>query len=144
MNIANQAERLERFLEEEFTKKLPILVLADKSIVYKQFRIKQNRHKTWDLSWVKTGDRVDTFHTKTSALLAAKFYLSSNYSRYNEVKHLDLTYWNNSVDAMFFKYRLNTTRDNDRKDLFYCRYDIATQRFKNAQGKITQMFKFNF
>lgn len=144
MNIANQAERLERFLEEEFTKKLPILVLPDKSIIYKQFRIKQNKHKNWNLSWVKTGDKVDTFHTKTSALLAAKFYLTSNYSRYNEVKHLDLSYWNNSVDAQFFKYRLNTTKDYDQKDLFVCRYDLATERYKNAQAQITQMFKYNF
>lgn len=144
MNIANQAERLERFLEEEFTKKLPILVLSDKSILYKQFNIKQNKQKTWDLRWAKTRDRIDTFYTKTSALLAAKYYLSSNYSRYNEVKYLDLVYWNNSVDAMFFKYKLNTTRDCDMKDLFTCRYSLAISRYKDAQGKITQMFKYNF
>jgi hypothetical protein len=144
MNIAYQAERLERFLEEEFTKKLPILVLPDKSIIYKQFKIKENKHKIWDLRWAKTGDKLDSFYTKTSALLAAKFYLTSNHTRYNEVKHLDLTYWNNSVDASFFKYRLNTARDFNQKDLFFCRYDLAKERSKVAQGKITQMFKYNF
>lgn len=144
MNIANQAERLEKFLEEEFTKKLPILVLPDKSILYKEFRIKQNKHQVWDLRWARTNDKIDSFHTKTSALLAAKFYQANNYARYNEVKHLDLSYWSNSVDAVFFKTRLNTTRDCELKDLFICRRDLAFQRCKSAQVKITQMFKYNF
>lgn len=144
MNIANQAERLEKFLEEEFTKKLPILVLPDKSILYKEFRIKQNKHQVWDLRWARTNDKIDSFHTKTSALLAAKFYQANNYARYNEVKHLDLSYWSNSVDAVFFKTRLNTTRDCELKDLFICRRDLAFQRCKSAQIKITQMFKYNF
>lgn len=144
MNIAKQAERLEKFLEEEFTKKLPIVILPDKSIIYKQFRIKQNKNQIWDLKWARTGDKIDSFHTKTSALLAAKFYISSNHTRYNEVKHLDLRYWNNSIDAMFFKHRLNTTRDYELKDLFLSRFDLAEQRYKNARHQITQMFKINF
>lgn len=144
MNIAKQAERLEKFLEDEFSKNLPILVLPDKSIIYKQFRIKQTKHAQWMLTWAKSGDFIDNFNAKTSALLAAKFYIVNNYPRYNEVKYLDLTYWNNSIDATFFKHRLNTTKDAERKDLFYCRYDLANQRSKNARAKITQMFKHNF
>lgn len=90
MNFKQKAEKLEHFLEEEFSKKLPIAVLSDKSLVYKTFRIKQTKQGPWALRWAKTGDFIDNFRTKTGALLAAKFYDTNRFDRYNEVKILDL------------------------------------------------------
>ena len=39
MNFKNQAGKLERFLEDEFKKKTPLLVMPDKTIIYKKYKI---------------------------------------------------------------------------------------------------------
>ena len=144
MNITRQAEKLEKFLDEEFAKNVPLLVLPDKSIVYKTYKIKQNKQGDWDLRQAKNNDFVDKFKTKTAALIAAKFYHYSNFKRYHEIKHLDASYWANSQDAVIFKYRVNTTKDADRRDIYLWRFEITNDRAKNIKSQITQMFKSNF
>lgn len=144
MNIIKQAEKLEKFLDEEFSKNIPLLVLPDKSLVYKTYKVKQNKQGNWDLRHAKNNDFVDQFKTKTAAIIAAKFYHHSNFNRYHEIKHLDLHYWNNSQDAMIFKYRVNTTKDLDRRDIFQWRFEITNNRAKHYKSQITQMFKSNF
>ena len=43
MNFKEKAEKLEKFLEDEFKKSIPLLVLADKSVVYGNYKIKQSK-----------------------------------------------------------------------------------------------------
>ena len=144
MNITKQAEKLERFLDEEFSKSIPLLVLPDKSVIYKNYKVKQNKQGDWDLRHARNHDLVDKFKTKTAALIAAKFYYYGNFNRYHEIKHLDLSYWNNSQDAVIFKYRVNTTKDTDRRDIYQWRFEITNNRAKHVKSQITQMFKSNF
>ncbi len=55
MNFKEKAEKLEKFLEDEFKKSIPLLVLADKSVVYGNYKIKQSKQGTWNLRYLKTG-----------------------------------------------------------------------------------------
>lgn len=144
MNIPKHAEKLKKFLDDEFSKNVPVLVLPDKSLVYKNYKIKQNKHGDWELKSATMHDLIGIFKAKTSAVLAAKFYQNNNFNRYNEIKELDRRYSNNSIDATIFKYRLNTTKDTEKKDLYMWRLEIATERAKECKSKITQMFKSNF
>jgi hypothetical protein len=143
MNYKRQANQLEAFLTEEFKKNTPLAVLPDKSIVYKKYKIKQNKKGLWALGYLG-GDAIDEFRIKTTALLAAKFYDQTNLKRYNEVKVLDIHYWNNSNDALFFKYRCNNAKDLDRRDLFLWRWEQVDNRAKRYKDEITTMFKANF
>lgn len=144
MNFKQKAEQLEKFLEEEFKKQLPIVVLADKSIIYKNYKIKQNKHGVWLLRYLGTGDIINSFRTKTCALLAAKFYEKNNFVKYNAVLLLDSQYWSNFVDTSFFKSRLEKTNDYEKLDLFRARFDLANARAKHYKNEISMMFKSQF
>lgn len=143
MNYKRQAKQLESFLEDEFKKKIPIAVLPDKSLVYKRYKIKQNKQGLWALSYAGKDD-IDYFRIKTTAILAAKFYDQTNFNRYNEVKTLDSQYWNNSNDASFFKYRYEHAKDLEQRDICLWRWEIADGRAKRYKEQISVMFKSNF
>jgi hypothetical protein len=143
MNYKKQAKQLENFLEDEFKKNIPIAVLPDKSIIYKRYKIKQNKKGLWQLTYVGS-DSIAEFRIKTTAILAAKFYDKTDFKRYNEVKLLDTQYWNNSNDAGFFKYRYEHAKDIDRRDLFLWRWELASSRAKRYKDEISTMFKSNF
>ena len=144
MNFKEKAEKLEKFLEDEFKKSIPLLVLADKSVVYGNYKIKQSKQGTWNLRYLKTNDLIDTFRTKTSAILAAKFYDKNRLGRYNDVKNLDLAFWNNSKDSAFFEERMKTTKDLERRDLFFCRFELTRDRAAKYKDELSRMFKANF
>ena len=144
MNFKEKAEKLEKFLEDEFKKSIPLLVLADKSVVYGNYKIKQSKQGTWNLRYLKTDDLIDTFRTKTSAILAAKFYDKNRLGRYNDVKNLDLAFWNNSKDSAFFEERMKTTKDLERRDLFLCRFELTRDRAVKYKDELSRMFKANF
>ena len=144
MNFKQKAAQLETFLKDELNKELPIAILPDKSIVYKHYKIKQNKQGLWNLKYLKTGDFISNFRTKSAALLAAKFYDKNKIHQYNEIKLLDTEYWTSLNDSEIFKYRISTATDLDRKDMLRSRYDQASAKSKRSAGKISQLFKTHF
>jgi hypothetical protein len=143
MNLKKQAEKLETFLEEEFRKNIPVLVLPDKSIVYKNYKIKKTKQGDWSLKSM-TNDQIKIFRIKATALLAAKFYDQNRFARYNEVCSLDTRYWSSAVDASFFRYRYEHSKDLDKRDLYLWRWEISNNRAKAFKEEISRMFKNNF
>jgi hypothetical protein len=142
MNFKTQAKKLESFLEEEL-KKIPLVVLPDKSIVYKNYKIRQNKLGFWVLKHIN-GDFIDQFRIKTTASLAAKFYDQTNFKRYNEIKLLDSQYWNSNTDAEIFKYKYTNTKDLDKRDIFMWRWEVTKGRAERYKSEISAIFKSNF
>lgn len=142
MNFKIQAKKLESFLEEEL-KKIPLVVLPDKSIVYKNYKIRQNKLGFWVLKHIN-GDFIDQFRIKTTASLAAKFYDQTNFKRYNEIKLLDSQYWNSSTDATIFKHKYENTKDLDKRDIFMWRWEVTKGRAERYKSEISAIFKSNF
>lgn len=143
MNFKKQAEKLERLLEEEFQGKTPIVVLPDKSLVYKKYKIKQNSQQIYELRHI-SGDIIETFKLKVTAILAAKFYSTTRFDRFKEIKNLDTGYWTNSIDSVIFKIKLGQTKDNIKKNIFLSRYQLTLHRADNYKQQITRMFRYNF
>jgi len=142
MNFKIHAKKLESFLEEEL-KKIPLVVLPDKSIVYKNYKIRQNKLGFWVLKHIN-GDFIDQFRIKTTASLAAKFYDQTNFKRYNEIKLLDSQYWNSNTDAEIFKHRYENTKDLDKRDIFMWRWEVTKGRAERYKSEISAIFKSNF
>ncbi len=143
MNFKKQAEKLERLLEEEFENKKPIVILSDNSLVYRNYRIKRNKHNLYELRHL-SGDLIDRFRLKVTALLAAKFYGTTRFDRFKEVQNLDIDYWTNSIDAVIFKHKLNHTSDIVKKDVFSARFQLTKHRAENSKQEIIRMFRYNF
>lgn len=143
MNYKKQAEKLERFLEDEFSKKIPIIVLPNNDLIYKRFRIHKNRAGSWEFRHI-SGDLIDKFNLKATAVLAAKFYNNSRFDKYNEIKNLDTGYWNNSLDSVRFKNRLNDTAQVEKKQLYAARYSVTASRASRYKEEISTIFRNNF
>lgn len=143
MNIKKQAEKLERYLDEEFKVNLPVVVLSDKSLVYKNFKIKQDKRGYWILGRVG-GNVVDKFNLKACALIAARFYSANNLNKYNEIKNLDTEYQKNSNDSEIFKYIYKKTSDSVKKDTCLWRWEISDQKARYAKSQIVTKFKLMF
>jgi len=143
MNFKKQAEKLEKFLEDEFSKKIPVVILSNKDILYRRFKIHKNNDGTWAFCHI-TGDTIDKFYLKATALLAAKFYDVCRFDRYNEVKNLDTGYWNNSLDSIRFLSRANQTSNIDKKILFTARNSLTSARAEKYKLLISSMFRNNF
>ena len=73
MNFKKQAKQLETFLDEEFKTKLPIALLQDGSLGYKDFIVRQTTAKQWNLKR-NNGTELDLFNLKVCAIIAAKLY----------------------------------------------------------------------
>jgi len=143
MNFKKQAEKLEKYLNEEFSKELPIALMPDGSIVYKNYRIKQTKQKYWRLYRIG-GNLIDTFNLKACALMAAKLYSINQLTAYNEVKNLDNSYQKNATDATIFKHRYQTTADPVRKDTVLWRWELSNARADSFKLQISQKFKTMF
>ena len=143
MNYKKQAEKLERFLEDEFSKKIPIIVLPNNDLIYKRFRIHKNKAGSWEFRHI-SGDLIDKFNLKATAVLAAKFYNNSRFDKYNEIKNLDTGYWNNSLDSVRFKNRLNDTAQVEKKQLYAARYSVTASRASRYKEEISTIFRNNF
>lgn len=142
MNYSKQAKKLESFLEEEFKKNVPLVVINQRTLLYKNLKIVQDSNG-WSIYYLN-GDKVDTFRLKATASLAAKHYYKIDLKKVNEIKSLDLGYWTNFNDSNMFKQRFLTAKDPDRRDLYLCRWELTHQRAIKYKDQIALMFKQSF
>jgi hypothetical protein len=143
MNFKKQAEKLENYLDAEFKLKMPVAVMPDGSLVYKEFKVKQNKQRSWTLSRIK-GFAIDSFNLKACALIAARYYSINDISKYNEIKLLDTLYNKNATDAVIFRHNYEKTKDPVTRDTSLWRWEICNQNAKYAKSQITTKFKILF
>lgn len=138
-------EEFESYIKEVFEKKLPIIVLDDGSIQYKDFAIVQDKNKKWALYNLKNAsDVIDTFYLKATALLAAKTYQNFNLKKYLQIKDLDHKYNQNATDTIYFNHYRKITSDLVKRDVFTWRYELSLGRAKRYKSEIASLFKTNF
>lgn len=143
MNFKRTAQQLEKLLEEELTRKPPIVLLPDGSLAYNNFIIKKNHNQQWDLKR-PGGYVIDTFNLKSTAISAAKFYNTNNFKYYSDIKILDSVYTKNVLDADMFKIRYQTTKDLELRDLYIARHVEARAQADYAKKQIVKQFKTVF
>ncbi|NDG30353.1 hypothetical protein EB118_09810 [bacterium] len=131
-------------LKPDIKSLLPITILPDKSLVYENFRILKNRNEDYELRHLKGRNLIDKFRTKTAALLAAKFYKTKDFNRYNQVVNLDSKYYHNLTDAQLYKFKVKNTQDHDKKDTLQWRLEVSEQRVSYYKEQISQLFKTYF
>jgi hypothetical protein len=142
MKYTKQAEKLEKFLEDEFKNNIKLVVVSKDVVIYKNFKITKIANG-WQLSY-NSGDKIADFKLKACAALAAKFYDINSMQRINEIKALDLGYWTNYTDSTIFKIRAENASTLEKRELYYCRWDITRHRALKYKQEISQMFKQSF
>ena len=144
-NKKKTKEKLQNFIEEEFKTSLPITVLPDNSVVYKRYRIKQNKTGNFNLHFTGLGNEaIDRFNLKVCALIAAKNHDQCKLDSYNKIKDLDRKYWNNYADAKYFQHMIKVTKDTEKKDILASRLDQSSDLAKLYKQEITAVFRMSF
>ena len=141
--MVTKVKELKKYVEQELDRSLPVTVLPDNSLAYKKFRIKREQDR-WNLRYIKSQDIIDSFYTKSSALLAAKFYEHNNFNLYVGIKDLDRKYYYNNVDIDIYKEQIKRTQDPIKREILYNRYDLSEHRSRLFKEQISSEFKTHF
>ncbi len=128
----------------ELDAKLPVHVLPNGDIAYKQYRIRQTKNSNWAIYDSKNNSRIDQFFLKSCALMAAKAYNSTKLERYSEVKQLDNRYWANYCDHLVFKKNIQKAKDFDHYLILLTRLEDSEAKVKYYKDAISRMFAWSF
>lgn len=137
------AELAEQF-SHELDKKLPISVLPDGAIVYKDYLIKANNKGNWIVYNFKQKQTVGEYFLKTCALMAAKAYDSIRLEKFNEIKRIDTQYWANHSNTQIFKHNIKNTKEFERYLILLNRLEESQAKEQFYKDEISRMFKWSF
>ena len=131
-------------LEEDFKKTLPISVLPNGNIVYKQYTIKPMGNGNWALVNTNNTYIVEEFYLKTTALMAAKAYARVDLNKFFEIKRIDNKYWACHSDLQVYKKNIKNAKDFDRFCILLNKLENSQAESDTYREKISQMFKWTF
>lgn len=140
----HKVQELAEQFQDELNRKLPVTVLPDGGIVYKDYLVKQTKDGNWALYNYKQSHFVDQFFLKTCALMAAKAYSLTKIEQYFEIKRLDTQYWANHSDTRVFKNNIKTAKEFERYLILLNRLEESTIKERFYKEEISKMFKWTF
>jgi len=131
-------------LEEDFKKSLPITVLSNGSIIYKQFVIKPLGSGNWALVNSNSTNIIEEFYLKTTALMAARAYGRVDLNKFFEIKRMDNKYWACHSDLQVYKQNIKNAKDFDRFCILLNKLENSQAESDTYKEKISKMFKWTF
>jgi hypothetical protein len=145
MTIKQVAKKLEKFLED-VNDMMPLTILPDGSVAYKNYIIKKNKDASWSLSRIQNQSKIliEVFNLKSSALLAANYHRTNRIDLLIETKILDEHYWVNYNDHLTFKELYKKTKDLVKRDLYLWRGELTRDRADFYRNKISNAFATAF
>lgn len=147
-NKKTNKQKIVKDLAEQFKSeldtKLPITVLPNGNMVYKDFLVKQLQNGNWGVYHVKTKELVQQYFLKTCALMGAKAYNHTQMTKFFEIKELDNKYWANYCDSVIFKNNIKSAKEFDRYIVLLNRLEESTSKAQFYKEEISRMFKWSF
>jgi hypothetical protein len=136
-------------LAEDFgntlTKQLPVILLKNGAIGYKDFIIKQNSLGRWGIHSIHNlKETVGEYNLKTCALMAAKAYNSTQIARFNEIKELDNHYQANHIEHQVYKKNIKSAKELDKYIILLNKLEESVIKTEAYKQKITRMFHYAF
>lgn len=140
----NVIKKLAEHFSVELDKKLPITVLPNGGILYKDYLIKIMKNGNWGVYNYKQKNLIEQFYLKTCALMAAKAHASTNLTTFFEIKHLDNRYWANHCDFVVYKNNIKTAKEFDRYLVLLTRLEESQIKEAHYKEEISNKFKWSF
>ena len=103
------------YFEQELDDNLPVLILPDKSLMYKKYLIKLIKNNNWGVFDINSGDLIEQYYLKSCALIAANAYFQLNFEKFNLIKQLDNQYWSNYFNIKVLENSIKSIKDKDRQ-----------------------------
>jgi len=137
-------KELASHLEEDLKNTLPIAILSNGNIVYKQYIIKTNNMGDWCIYKPSVIDPIGSYYLKTSALMAAKAYDRNDLNKMFEIKQIDTDYKNNHTASLIFANNIKKTKDFSRYIVLLNKLEHSQERTEHFKEQISKMFKWSF
>lgn len=136
-------------LAEDFgntlNKKLPVVMLKNGAVGYKDFIIKQNTAGRWGIHSIHNlKDTVGEYNLKTCALMAAKAYNATQIARFHEIKELDNHYQANHIEHQVYKKNIKSAKELDKYIILLNKLEESVIKTESYKQKITSMFHHAF
>lgn len=146
--IRKPKKRIIKELAEQFThelsNRLPVSVLPNGDIVYKNYLVRQMSSGNWGVYNYKNREFVDQFFLKSCALMAAKSYNHVQMQKFKEIKTLDSRYWANYCDSQVYKNNIKITTDTTRYLILLDKLENSEIKVQQYKAEISRMFKGSF
>lgn len=136
-------ELAEQF-SHELDKKLPISVLPDGAIVYKNYVVKSTTTGNWVVHNYRQQQHIGEFYLKTCALMAAKAHDTVHLEKFHEIKRLDTLYWANHSDTQIFRNNIKIAKEFERYLILLNRLEESKAKEQFYKDEISRMFKWSF
>jgi hypothetical protein len=131
-------------LASEVQSNLPVSVLPDGSVVYKNYLIKLSKSGKWGIYNIENKHLVEQFFLKTCAIMAAKAYDRIDIRKFLEIKQLDNKYWSNYSDTLVYKNNIIKTKSTERYLILLNKLEHSDLLAKHCKAEISRMFKWSF
>jgi hypothetical protein len=132
------------YFDQELQTTLPISVLPDGSLLYKDFLVKQLDNTYWGVYNILSKDFVNEYFLKSCALIAAKDYNNRHYEKYQSVKLLDSKYAAVTNDATVFKNNIELVTDDEKYHILLTRLEESNALSQYYKQVILRLFRQSF
>lgn len=143
-NKTKPIKELAEELSNDLDSTLPVSVLPNGSVVYKNYIVKQTKNNNWGLFYTSQGDLIEEFFLKTCALMAAKAYSKTNLEKYVEIKQLDTKYRASYCDNLVYRKNIKTAKEFERYMILLNKLEESDTKVKYYKETISRMFKWSF
>jgi hypothetical protein len=137
-------KELAQELSTELEQKMPLTVLPNGGIVYKNYLVKQTNDGNWAVYNYKSRNLIEQYFLKTCALMAAKAYNGIQLDKFHDIKRLDNGYWANHCDTQVYRKNIKTAKDFDRYLILLNKLEESEFKETHYKDEITKMFKWSF
>jgi hypothetical protein len=132
------------YFDQELQTTLPISVLPDGSLFYKDFLVKQLDNTYWGVYNIISRELINEYFLKSCALMAAKEYNYRHYEKYQAVKLLDSKYASATNDANVFKHNIGLVTDDEKYEIMLTRLEESSTLSQQYQRMILKLFRQSF
>jgi hypothetical protein len=139
-----RVKELAKELSHELATKLPLTVLPNGGIVYKQYLVKQTKSGNWAIHNYKDKSLIQEYFLKTCALMAAKAYDNLHLEKFTEIKRLDNCYWASHCDKQVYTKNIKTAKDFERYLILLNKLEESELKETYYKDEISKMFKWSF
>ena len=131
-------KELAQQFESEINSSLPVAVLSNGNMIYKDYLVKQLANGNWGIINIKNKDLVEQYFLKTCALMAAKAYSSINMTKFVEIKELDNKYWANYSDSVIYKTNIKTAKEYERYLVLLTKLEESNRKTRFYKDEISR------
>jgi hypothetical protein len=140
----NIIKEFANYFDQELQTTLPISVLPDGSLLYKDFLVKQLDNTYWGVYNILSRDLINEYFLKSCALMAAKEYNYRHYEKYQTVKLLDSKYASATNDVNVFKHNIGLVTDNEKYEIMLTRLEESNTLSQQYRHMILKLFRQSF